>query len=316
MFRELEPENQPDPSLEAPESTEDESVLDEDEGGEYVIPPGAVTGKKDIDPESESEPEEDGAQEEEGTPSPEKPEEDLEDKDLEAILELGKKVYDYQKDHPGYDPILTHKEFTRRSMELAELKRTLNQTPPAPAPEEKPKTPVQDSDLDLSKFDPKEVETFQKLAKSLGFVHKADLEAKEQETRQMTYQQTRQAELNAFIQDHPEYKPENDEGDVKWKALIDEFSLYKLPEDPKKIRSLLEKAHSSVYGGASTDTKRLREIIAKKQQANSGQGANAASPSPNVPKPSSTKKQSLKNTALKGGLKGFSEDELNELFGD
>ena len=229
---------------------------------------------------------------------------------LEDILATGKKVVEYQKEHPGYDPILLHKEFTKRTMELAELKRQTHvQVEPKSTKEVKSKA-------DLSKYKAEDVELFEGLASALGYVKEGDLAQREIATKTQTYETVKRQQVNLFLEKHSEYRPENDPGDAKWSALLSEFQLYKFPEDPQRIGDLLERVHSTLVPatGNTADVKKIAEILAKKQAAKTGQGSGGASGgSPSKPK-TNPRKEHLATIAKKGGLVGFSEEELTEIF--
>lgn len=75
-----------------------------------------------------------------------------------------------------------------------------------------------------------------------GYVKKDDL--KKFEIAQ--YQKERDSVLMDFMEKYPEYKPENDKGDIKWTALINEVAQYKEPDNPKDWFSLLKKAHKII----------------------------------------------------------------------
>lgn len=245
----------------------------------------------------------------EGDSSESSEEEDLSAEEIEAIIATGKRVRDYQKEHPGYDPILIHKDYTKKAQELAEAKRSMKHEPPRA--EEAPKPKREEPSVDLSQYSAEDIETFTKLAKGLGFVSKDELKNLDHERQAQTYEQVKHAQINAFLDAHPEYKPENDPDDLRWKQLESEFSYFKLPEDPSRFGILLEKAHKEISGSTTDDTEKVKKILAKKREAkkaatSSGDGGGS---------PSSTKKPSTRQKALaRQYLKGFTDDEINEMI--
>jgi len=228
---------------------------------------------------------------------------------LEQVLAIGKQVVDYQKEHPGYDPILIHKDYTRKSQELAEVKRQTVQ-PSAPA--------SQVNEPDLSEFRPEDVEYFNKIASALGFVRGEDIEKREMEKKVQTYDSIKREEINKFIDTHPEYAPSKDPGDIRWNSIRSEFDLYKLPEDPRLIGQLLERAHKAVSGMSSSfDSKKVANILAKKKAATASQSSAGGSSGggDQTPKPTSKKNERLQKLALSGALSGYTKKEIEEMFG-
>lgn len=240
--------------------------------------------------------------------------------EIDEIFATGKSVTEYRKKHPGYDPILIHKQFTKNSQELANVKRALAQDgvkKPSEVTQQvhtsdglKPKT-------DLSKFKPEEVALFNELASALGFVKSEDIEQRELADRAKSYESIKKQEIAKFLESHPEYKPENDSGDVRWSALLHEFNVFKLPEDPHHFSALLERAHSSLSGfSTSLDKKKMDEIIAKKRASKPSSSSIASGGNGNPNSNAKTlKSQRLHGLAKSGGLQGFTAEEIEDLFG-
>lgn len=107
----------------------------------------------------------------------------------------------------------------------------------------------------LADVSPDDVGLVDKIIKAKGYITKA-------ESEQMFYDVVKQQEIDRFLSEFPEYKPENDIHDVNWTALerhIKEW--YKMPSDAKKVGDLLRKAHRDI-AKAPSDT----GIEVKKQQ--------------------------------------------------
>lgn len=92
---------------------------------------------------------------------------------------------------------------------------------------------------ELKDLNPDDVSIIDRVLRAKGYITK-------QEASQMSYEATKTEELGKFLERYPEYKPENDSGDVNWTALQREISYYKMPEDPRKISEILERAHRSI----------------------------------------------------------------------
>lgn len=233
--------------------------------------------------------------------------------ELEQIFALGKSVSDYKKEHAGFDPLLIEREYRHATHQLSQYEKKFGrldgQTPaanaaPTPTPEE-----------DLSDIDPKDLERLDKILRVKGYVKKGDLAEQERRSHVQTYESVKQQQVNAFVAAHPEYHPQNDPGDKNWGALLEEFGLYKLPEDPSKITAILERAHEKLAPkGKTLDPKKAAQILAQNRvnsaTSAAAAGGNAGGGSTQVPKKSG---KGLPPEAAH--LKGFSDDELKEIFG-
>lgn len=286
--------------------------------------------EEEVQGEQEEEQEESKGDEEEDEGEGEATEEESEDSDLvsidgqeytreelEQIFETGKRVKEYQKDHEGFDPILMHRDYTKKSMRLSKVEKLArekglqiddDQDPLAPtsaAPVQKEAKP----EVDLSKFKKEDVEYFKSLASALGYVNKDELEKRTLMEKQQSYTSRKNKVVSDFVSEHPEYSPSNDPGDKNWNALLSEFKLYKLPTNPEKIRDLLERSHGAVSGETSK-IKKAAEILAQKKINKSAASSSGGSSSGNTKKAGKGK---IPEHARKG-LKGYSEEELEELF--
>lgn len=221
---------------------------------------------------------------------------------LEDLIAAGAKVREYESSHPGFDPSLMHKDYTKKSMELADVKRKLSEL------ETKLSQPVklpQKIDPNLLKdVNPKDVEIVEKILQAGGYVKKDELQRENYET-------VKKRQVSNFIKKHPEYHPDNDPGDSKWTALRAEFNLYKLPKDASVIGELLERAHKSMGGSAEDSSARLniqkaKAILAQKKVNKVGQSSNRGSSV-------SGKAKNVAPDKLKHFLKGYSDEELQSL---
>ena len=168
--------------------------------------------------------------------------------------------------------------------------------------EKPPSVPKVEIDDDvLSQYDPQELANFEKvvdaLAQKKGWVRSEDLQAK-------TFQERSSDVLDEFLEAHPEYTPEKDKDNVLWDRFKGEFSLYKTPQDPREYRKIFNKVHREIFGIQTSDDSKIKAQEQKVRSA-SHSGASKTEPS----------KSSKLDPRLKTGLKGFSEEEIDELFG-
>lgn len=92
---------------------------------------------------------------------------------------------------------------------------------------------------ELKDMHPDDVATIEKVLRAKGYMTKPEAD-------KMFYEAVKTEELNRFLEKYPEYKPENDAGDVNWTTLQRELGYYRTPENPRQIYELLEKAHRGV----------------------------------------------------------------------
>jgi len=63
---------------------------------------------------------------------------------------------------------------------------------------------------------------------------------------QEKYNDVMETQKDKFLESHPEYLPENDKDDTKWKSLLEELRDYVVPENPKDWGKRLLKAHKNI----------------------------------------------------------------------
>lgn len=213
---------------------DDEKDFEEGEAREVDFP----SNEKEVEPDAEPEDEEVSETEDEDQPELTETESEPEeaapaaDPDDELIeLADGTKVT-FAELTAGY---MKDADYRRKTAEIAEMRRQYGTQPPVQRTEEKrSEAPAGLS----SKYDPKGLEEFKALAKELGFMSREDLDHMKQEERKNEI-------INGFFAAHPEYKPENDPGDIRYSALREELSIYNL-NDVKNLPKVLDKAHSDV----------------------------------------------------------------------
>lgn len=124
-------------------------------------------------------------------------------------------------------------------------------------------TKLDDKIDELKDVNPDDVAIIDKVLRSKGYITK-------EESARMHYESVKQEEVNKFLEKYPEYKPENDPNDLNWNALQREFSIYRVPDDPRLIGERLIRAHKAIAPVASD-----RNVDIKRQQvrtAGSGSG--------------------------------------------
>jgi hypothetical protein len=111
----------------------------------------------------------------------------------------------------------------------------------------------------LDDLDPTDIQNIDRVFKAKGYITK-------DEFKKTIYEEAKTKSLNEFLEKYPEYKPENDPNDVNWNAFQRELNDLKMPSDPTRIKSVLEKAHkltTGFTGPVNTNTSR-RIAIAQK----------------------------------------------------
>lgn len=107
---------------------------------------------------------------------------------------------------------------------------------------------------DLKDVAPQDVELIEKVLRSKGYMRKDEVEG-------MTYKAVQDEELNTFLAEFPEYKPENDPNDINWNSLQRALAIYAKPSNPRGWKEILRKAHKDI---APVSSDRTLEV--KKQQ--------------------------------------------------
>lgn len=262
------------------EEDEDELVVPDEE--EETSPDDSPS--KD-EPEEEEEPEEEGEDPEEGSdPDPEPEEEDelsKEAKALEAIkaqkAALLGEISDLRK-------------------ERREIKTTHGHAVP-PKKEE----PIMVDD-ELKDIDPQSIEVVEKVLRARGYVKKDELEQRDKRTA-LTMEQ------NAWLDEHPEYKAENDPNDERWNKLTEIVALFQVPSNTKQLRKILDIAHGQIAGSSPRiAVKPKGEVQAKREKLK-------ASATPQGGSGAKTVHPSKKSNIDPSYLVGFTDEEKAEILG-
>lgn len=159
----------------------------------------------------------------------------------------------------------------------------------------------------LSEVDPEQASNVERLiaisAKKMGFV-------KKDEFVKQNYQDTAQSVLDDFLEKHPEYDEKNDSDGVLWGQFQKEYSQYKTPENPKDLNRIFSKIHREVFG-INTDNSGLKQVEAKKEKLKVA--SHSASTGGSSKQSTSSIDDETKKLAESGALKGFSDEDLEEL---
>ena len=157
----------------------------------------------------------------------------------------------------------------------------------------------------LEKYKPEDIQTlkevFDVMAEDMGFVKKEQL-------GQSSYQEKATEVLDEFLENHPEYQPKNDPGNILWDRFKSEYSLYKQPDNPRALKQILNKIHKDVFGIQSTTALNKNEAAREKIKVASHSSSSRPTPS----------REGVKRNVVSQGLrtdmlKGFSDEEIEEL---
>lgn len=150
---------------------------------------------------------------------------------------------------------------------------------------------------DLKDLHPDDITLIDRILRAKGYVSGQDVDQK-------LYNTVKDEMLTKFLEKYPEYKPENDPQDFNWSALQEELGFYRMPDNPRQIVEVLERAHRTITKVSSD-----RSISAKKRQlevASAGAGNTQRSSS----KQSSTLSSRYKEELQRGG---WSEEDIKEI---
>lgn len=304
------------------EEVKDTGTTGEDE----VLTPDNVHEKLGIEkpveeketPESSSDEKKPDGETEEETPEPEKVKE--EESEAETVVESDKEPPegDVVKDEPKAVEGETIREKALR-LETSRVKKLLREERTKKLigdvqPQATTSTELSAEEKEVLKgFDQEQVTNQEKLfnilAKKRGLVNKDEF------TKQ-TYTETAQAVLDEFLENHEEYSAEKDPDGLLWKQFKEEFNLYQKPANPKDFKKIFNRVHNGIFDITTTPKQTPAQAAAKQEKLQvASAGATAAKPgrlSDRRQAPSSANSE-LSKVARSGGLKGFSEKELNEL---
>lgn len=152
---------------------------------------------------------------------------------------------------------------------------------------------IEQVQADIQDVNPEDIKVIDKINRSRGYMTQADV-------KRMFYEEVKQEVLDSFLSKYPEYKPENDLNDTRWNALQKEISWYKMPENPRMIATLLERARKAITPNTSEqNTTTVRKQLST--AAVGSQGIQRSSPSPSI------------NPDLRAMLHGFDEEDIKNI---
>ena len=156
---------------------------------------------------------------------------------------------------------------------------------------------IQEKVDDLKDVAPDDVSLIDRVLRAKGYITK-------EESSKMHYDAVKNEQISSFLNEFPEYKPENDPNDLNWNRLQGQIqSWYRMPNDPKLVKDLLLKAHKDIAIPLSD-----RSVEVKKQQIKvASSGASGAQRS--SPKPANSRLSDLMRTHMSG----WSEEEISKL---
>jgi len=166
------------------------------------------------------------------------------------------------------------------------------------------KSPEDDPLKDVATDD---VLLIEKVLKAKGYVRKDELSIKD-------YNVDVKRVTETWLEQNPEFKPENDPDDENWNKLNTYASkFYQKPSDPKDVLEILDASRERLFGkkAPTLPTRSLHSIAAQKEKI-----AVSAKPSSGGGAGSGARSQSVKpsvNKYLTTHLHGFSDEELQEI---
>jgi len=232
---------------------------DFDEGEDLTGLTKAQTGEevKEEEKETPAEP----SEVEKPAEEPKEPEaEKAEEKPEEPSEDTGEKEEAPEEDKKAVQGLTTEKEKLLADVrELRRLKRYLKEEEKPSEPEK----PLTKKEVDeLKDLNPTDVQVIERVIRAKGYIQKGDLD-------KTFFQKERDSALDEFLEQYPEYRPENDPGDKNWTALKEELAYYKMPNTKREILKVLGKAHRDVSPLLSTSDRTTQE--AKKKQLTTAQ---------------------------------------------
>ena len=111
---------------------------------------------------------------------------------------------------------------------------------------------------DLKDLHPDDVKIIEKVLKAKGYVPKTEIE-------KTIYGQIKQEQLDKFLEKYPEFSPANDPDDKNWNALQEELKFYRMPDNPRQMNKILERARQAISSTVPLSDKGT--IEAQKQRA-------------------------------------------------
>ncbi|MFA5163924.1 MAG: hypothetical protein WC441_05415 [Patescibacteria group bacterium] len=189
--------------------------------------------------------------------------------------------------------------------QLRGTRRDLRQQTSEVTNEAQDKKDIQESSLD-DEINPEDYRLIKNVLEKEGYV-------KKDEALALNYKNVEQQQLESWLEEHPEFKVENDPHDRNWNTLMAEYNLYIKPKDPNKTKEFLNRALKAfpkkdfVNGQGAEGTQNQRKM------ETAGMGSEGTTPpsSSGLSVPSGLNEQEAREHLSRGG---WSEEEINEIL--
>ena len=156
-----------------------------------------------------------------------------------------------------------------------------------------------DQQLDeLKDLHPDDVKLVEKILRNRGYMTK-------DEANQMFYEAVKKEETTKFLEEFPEYKPENDPSDLNWHRLEQEMAWYRRPDDPHQLNVLLRRAHRAI--AVPSSDRGTKEQVKTRQVQVASVGSGGVQRSSSVKKSLDLDRRAM---LIRGG---WSEEEINQI---
>ena len=152
---------------------------------------------------------------------------------------------------------------------------------------------------ELEDVHPDDVKKVEQILRLKGHVSQEDI-------KKMLYENTVNDVKDEFLETHPEYKKQNDPHDIRWNSLMEEFKLYRMPDSPKKVKEILDRAHKSILERLTSDRPQSKPENKKQKVAVASLGGGGG-------QRSSSSKTLTAEQRLTYQLGGWSEEEIIEI---
>ncbi len=160
-------------------------------------------------------------------------------------------------------------------------------------------------DDELKDLNPDDVAMIEKVVRAKGYVPREELQ-------KMTYEEKKQASIDSWVSLHPEYQ-HSAEGDANWDALKEVLKqpYFSMPPDPRDVVKLLDIAHRQIKDSikplpvrSGAEIKEAQKKIDLSSKGDSNKGSKGSAPA----------KTAKANDVNRSYLKGFSDEEMDEIF--
>lgn len=173
--------------------------------------------------------------------------------------------------------------------------------------EEKPEETEKVVEDPIKDIHPKDREIIKKVIEAEGYVKKDEATA-------LIYKDVEQQQLNDWLDAHPEFKTENDPTNRNWNILMQEYNLYRKPEDSSQTKEFLERARKaipSVTPVGEQGTKKTQTQQKKMETAGMGTGGVQNSSPSGLSVPPGMNESEAREHYSRGG---YTDEEIDEML--